>query len=74
MVETVARIRRAHFVQGKSIKAVARELGLARNMIRRVLRIAVIQAPSLPFDTLPLGATGGQCGGTQFPGDVGRHF
>jgi transposase len=38
VVETVARIRRAHFVQGKSIKAISRELGIARNTVRHVLR------------------------------------
>ena len=37
-METIARIRRAHFVQGKSIKAISREFGLARNTIRHVLR------------------------------------
>ena len=37
-METVARIRRADFVQGKSIKAIAREFGLARNKVRPVLR------------------------------------
>ena len=37
-METVARIRRAHFVQGKTIKAISRELGIARNTIRKVLR------------------------------------
>jgi len=37
-VETIARIRRAHFVQGKTIKAISRELGIARNTIRRILR------------------------------------
>jgi len=38
VVETIARIRRAHFSQGKSIKAISRELGISRNTIRRVLR------------------------------------
>ena len=38
VVETVARTRRAHFVQGKTIKAISRELGIARNTIRKVLR------------------------------------
>ena len=37
-VETVARIRRAHLVQGKTIKAISRELGLSRNTVRKVLR------------------------------------
>jgi transposase len=38
VVETIARIRRAHFVHGKSIKAIAREFDLARNTVRHVLR------------------------------------
>ena len=38
VVETIARIRRAHFVQGKTIKAMCREFGIARNTIRRILR------------------------------------
>ena len=38
IVETVGRIRRAHFVQRKSIKQIARELRLSRNTVRRVLR------------------------------------
>ena len=38
VVETVARIRRAHFVQGKTIKGISREPGIARNTIRKVLR------------------------------------
>ena len=38
VVETVARIRRAHLVQGKTIKAISREMGIARNTIRKVLR------------------------------------
>ena len=34
----IARIRRAHFVDGKSIKQITREMDLARNTVRRVLR------------------------------------
>ena len=37
-VDMIARIRRAHFVDGKSIKQITREMGLARNTVRRVLR------------------------------------
>ena len=38
IVETIARIRREHLVNGKSIKQIARELKLSRNTVRRVLR------------------------------------
>jgi transcriptional regulator with XRE-family HTH domain len=38
VVETVARIRREHFVKGKTIKEIARDLGVSRNTVRRVLR------------------------------------
>jgi len=38
IVETIGRIRREHFVKGKPIKAIARDLGLSRNTVRRVLR------------------------------------
>ena len=38
VVDTIARIRRAHFVDGKSIKQITREFDLARNTVRRVLR------------------------------------
>ena len=38
VVETVAKIRRAHFVQGKPIKQICRELKLSRKVVRKVLR------------------------------------
>ncbi len=37
-VETIARIRFEHFQNRKGIKRIARELGLARDTVRRVLR------------------------------------
>ena len=38
VVETIARIRRAHFIQGKSIKAICRELRVSRKTVRKVIR------------------------------------
>ena len=38
VVETIARIRRAHLIQGKSIKAICRELRVSRKVVRKVLR------------------------------------
>ena len=38
VVETVAKIRRAYFVQGKPIKAICRELRLSRKVVRKVIR------------------------------------
>ena len=38
IVETIGRIRRERFVKGKSIKQIARDLGLSRNTVRKVLR------------------------------------
>ena len=38
VVETVAKIRRAYFVQGRSIKAICRELRVSRKVVRKVLR------------------------------------
>ena len=37
-VDTIGRVRRAHFVQKKSIKAISRELRLARNTVRSIIR------------------------------------
>jgi predicted transcriptional regulator len=38
VVETIGQIRREHFVQGESIKEIARDLRLSRNTVRKVLR------------------------------------
>lgn len=38
IVETIAKVRRYHFVEGKSIKQISRELKLSRNTVRKVIR------------------------------------
>src|SRR6202047_1118276 len=38
MLETIAKIRRAFFVQGKSSKAICRELRVSRKVVRKVIR------------------------------------
>jgi DNA replication protein DnaC/transposase len=38
VVETIAKIRRAYFQDGKSIKQIGRELRVSRNTVRRVIR------------------------------------
>ena len=38
VVETIGRIRRERLVKGKSIKEIARDLGVSRNTVRKVLR------------------------------------
>ncbi|MGB0084880.1 MAG: reverse transcriptase domain-containing protein, partial [Rhodomicrobiaceae bacterium] len=37
VVETIAKIRRAHLVQGKAIKAISRELKVSRKVVRKVI-------------------------------------
>ena len=37
-VDTIGRVRRAHLVHGQSIKAIARDLRLARNTVRSIVR------------------------------------
>jgi DNA-binding transcriptional regulator LsrR (DeoR family) len=36
VVETVARIRREHFAKGKTIREIARDLGVSRNTVERL--------------------------------------
>lgn len=44
-VDTIGRVRRAYFVQGRKIKAIARELKLARNTVRDIVRVSPAQQP-----------------------------
>lgn len=39
-VETIAKVRRDHFVHGKGIKEICRTRGLSRNSVRKILRSA----------------------------------
>ncbi|AHI27425.1 Integrase, catalytic region (plasmid) [Komagataeibacter xylinus E25] len=38
VVETIGKIRRAHFVEGTAIKAICRDLGISRQTVRKVIR------------------------------------
>ena len=46
-METVGRIRRLHFVEGRSIKEIVRRLKVSRNTVRRVLRA---EDPKLSYE------------------------
>ena len=37
-VETIGKIRRAWHVHGKSIRSIAKSMGVSRNTVRKVLR------------------------------------
>ena len=37
-VETLGKVRRDHFVEGKSIKSIVRARGVSRNTVRKALR------------------------------------
>jgi hypothetical protein len=37
-LETIAKIRRAYFVQGKALKAISRELKISRKVVAEVIR------------------------------------
>ena len=38
VVETIAKIRRMHLAQGRSIRSIARDLGVSKNTVRKVVR------------------------------------
>jgi len=37
-VDTIARVRREHFVRGRSIREISRDLHVSRNTVRKILR------------------------------------
>lgn len=38
IVETIAKIRRYNFVEGRSIKKISKDLNLSRNTVRNIIR------------------------------------
>jgi len=38
IVETIRKVRQAHFRDGKGIREIARDLNLARNTVKRIIR------------------------------------
>ena len=47
MVETIAKIGRAHFIEAQSIKRICGELQVSRNKVRKVIRSG---ATALTYD------------------------
>jgi hypothetical protein len=43
VVETIAKIRRAYFVEGKSIKGICRDLRLSRKVVRKAVRTGTLE-------------------------------
>ena len=70
VVETVAKIRRAYFVQGKTIKAICRELRVSRKVVRKVLRSETTEFHyEREEQALPRQEANRQCGQCQHGGD-----
>jgi len=38
VLETIGRLRREHFVKGRAIKEIARDLKISRNTVRKIIR------------------------------------
>ena len=66
VVETIARIRRDHLVKGVPIKKIARDLGVSKNTVRKVVRSDETSFSYARADAEAWGVgggTGGSCGG-----------
>ena len=44
IVETIAKIRRLHFTDGKGIKTICRDLKLSKKVLRKVIRTGITMA------------------------------
>lgn len=53
-MELYGRVRRAVLVEGRSQRAVAREFGISRNMVGKMLRYAVPRGFNLDFAEVAL--------------------
>jgi DNA-binding transcriptional regulator LsrR (DeoR family) len=42
-VDTIARVRREHFIRHRSIREISRELNVSRNTVRKILRSGVTE-------------------------------
>ena len=47
IVETIGRVRREHFVKGKTIKEIARELKISRNTVRKIFARRIRRFPTI---------------------------
>ncbi len=86
IVETISKIRRLAHVQGKTIKAICRELGVSRKVVRKVLRSEETEYRdlSIPIAYEPADELLWSChvkflwperpGARRYSGETGRNF
>lgn len=63
IVETIAKIRRLHFTEGKGIKTICRDLKLSKKVVRKVIRTGIteftytrtVHPAVLPIDPIQYG-------------------
>jgi len=48
-VETIRKVRQAHFREGKSIREITRELKIARNTVRNIIRSGILISAVILF-------------------------
>jgi len=48
VVETIAKIRRLHFTEGKGIKTICRDLSLSKKVVRKVTQLGTLMPSDVP--------------------------